>query len=240
MLALEHKATLHQGGDRPAVTMKAQPFGGAVRILKPGRLRKSIAEFNYDSDRSKAEADFRIFINPTKWSALLEFCKRESVRGGEGSIDHYPGRELAEEFADTLGVMLSPEDYLIERIGLVIENDPSPTSNLRASRQPTARIYWIDEVKIKNSDLCHQMLNAGSSTKKLHELAIREYEEGGRGRANAIFTAPLDKIRAVYLELPPGKRNQPLELDGVILSGNVPAILELVDTPKFERIGIGN
>jgi hypothetical protein len=237
LLALEHKATVHQTKDNPIVTVKSQPFGGAARILNPVRLQEIIGDFNYDSERSRSEADFRIFMHPSKWPALVAFCKHESEQGGEAFIDHDPLRELVEEFDDTLGIVLSTQDYLIEHVGLVIENDPRPTSNVRAPEYPTARVYWVDEVQIVNPDLCLLILGAGLSTDQLCEKAIEDFKEGGRGRANAIFTAPLDKVRAAYLKLTPEERNEPLEFERVTLSSNVPAILEDMETPKFEWIG---
>jgi hypothetical protein len=237
MLALEHKATLNSGENKARVTVRAQPFGGAVRILKPERLRKSLGNFNYDSERSRAEGDFRIFIEASKWAALLDFCKRASLSGEDAAIDHDPTRELVEEFNDTLGIQLMPSDYTIERVAFVVEKDPRPTDNVRAPGHPTARVYWIDDVEIKNPDLSRLMLRRGPSSHDLSEKAMNDLNKGGRGRANALYSAPLEKIRAAYLKLTPEERNEPLEFEGVTLSSNVPAILESVETPKFEWRG---
>ncbi|MGD2162329.1 MAG: hypothetical protein PVH60_11095 [Anaerolineales bacterium] len=240
MLALEHKATIYDADDKPVAFVRAQPFGGAVRIMKPEILRKAITAFQYDSERSRSEADFRIFIQPSRWPRLLEFCKRESQPGGQVALDCDPARELAEEFKDTLGIQITQEDYAVERLGLVIEKDPQPTANLRAPQQPTVRVYWVDEVRIKNPELPRLMLDAAQSSEELGEQAIRNWKEGGRGRANAIVTAPLEIIRAMYLIRSPEEHCEPLEFEGVVFSGNIPAILEDIDTPKFERIEIRN
>ncbi len=236
-LALEHKATLHHFEDKPVVTLMAQPFGGAVRIVKPQILLNSITEFSYDSERSLAEKDLRIFIQPSKWPALLEICRHEAALGEQAALDHDPVRELVEEFEDTLGIQLMSDDYTLESVGLVIEKVPHPTANVRAPGYPTARVYWVDEVRITDGDMCRQMLNAGLSTEALREKAMEDWKNGGPGRANAIFTAPLKQLRAAYLKLSPEERSAPLEFEGVTLSSNVPAILESVDTPTFEGVG---
>jgi hypothetical protein len=97
-------------------------------------------------------------------------------------------------------------------------------------------VYWIDEVRITNPDLCRQMLRTGRSSEELGETALKDWKDGGRGRANAMFAAPLDSIRAAYLKLTPEERCEPLKFEGFILSSNVPAILDGLDSPKYESI----
>jgi hypothetical protein len=70
MLALERKATLHKG----EVEVKCQPFGGAIRILDLEAVHGLLGDFHFDSERSRAEQDFRIFIRPSAWSVVREFC----------------------------------------------------------------------------------------------------------------------------------------------------------------------
>src|SRR5689334_22995355 len=74
MLALERKATAHESENGPVVKVKSQPFGGAVRILDLRGLRDLIGDFHFDSERSRSEQDFRIFIRPADWSTVREFC----------------------------------------------------------------------------------------------------------------------------------------------------------------------
>jgi hypothetical protein len=95
-------------------------------------------------------------------------------------------------------------------------------------------VYWIDEVHITDLDLCRAMLDARKSSQELGLMAMADFERGGRGRANTVFSAPLDKIRAAFLKLPPEDRDDPIEFEGVVLSSNVPAILAGVEAPKFE------
>src|SRR5918999_609182 len=62
MLALERKATLLKTESGHAVEVITQPFGGAIRIRDLKMLRELIGDFHFDSEESRSEKDFRIFI----------------------------------------------------------------------------------------------------------------------------------------------------------------------------------
>src|SRR5688500_5254820 len=70
MLALERKATLLQDESGHGVEVIAQPFGGAIRLLDPKALRDLIGDFHFDSEESRSEQDFRIFIRPSAWEGV--------------------------------------------------------------------------------------------------------------------------------------------------------------------------
>ena len=74
MLALERKATVLQDG---SVNVRAQPFGGGVKILDPNSLEELLGELRFDSERSKLEEDFRILIQP---ESLLSWLQRTLTR----------------------------------------------------------------------------------------------------------------------------------------------------------------
>jgi hypothetical protein len=74
MLALERKATLSEMENGRVVEVKSQPFGGAIQILDPTKLHDLIGEFQFNSEHSRAEQDFRIFVRRSAWSLLQEFC----------------------------------------------------------------------------------------------------------------------------------------------------------------------
>src|SRR3990170_5941352 len=74
MLALERKATLHEAENGRVIEVKSQPFGGAIRIRDLRTLRDLIGDFHFDSERSRSEQDFRIFIRPSDWETVREFC----------------------------------------------------------------------------------------------------------------------------------------------------------------------
>ena len=70
MLTLERKATLHETENGRVVEVKSQPFGGAIRIQDLSMMRDLIGDFHFDSEESRSEQDFRIFIRPSDWSVL--------------------------------------------------------------------------------------------------------------------------------------------------------------------------
>lgn len=235
MLALEHKATVIPGDDELQVAVKAQPFGGAIRILNLSEFIKQVGDFNFDSQRSQSEQDFRGYIRPSNWETVREFCLRNLSYEDSRNLDSDPSRELGEEFYDTLGIQLQPQQYTIAPFNFVVENEPAPTRNLRASGNPTARIYRIDEVHIHEPDLALKMM-ANSEThpcKVLERLALADAQTGGRGRANAMLVAPLQEIRTAYLGIPPEKRGARLPFKDSLLAGNVAAVLEGIFIPKY-------
>lgn len=236
MLALEHKATVLRRGSEPRVKVQAQPFGGAVRLLEPASLAVRLGRFNYDSERSQTERDFRVFIHPASWPELLGFCRRLSEEDGNAAIEAEPTRELEEEFADALGTQLQPRQYEVERAGLVVERRPAPTGNVRAPGQLTARIYWVYEVRLCDPALCASMmgLSERKTARDLRSEALADAREGGPGRANGVLLASLAEIRGAYGALPPAARGEPLPFSGAVLAGNVAAVLGDLPVPKYE------
>jgi hypothetical protein len=238
MLALEHKATVAPASHPPKVTVKAQPFGGAVRLLNIECLLSRVGDFTFDSKRSRSDGDFRVFVRPSSLEAVHEFCLSGGRLVDGLDLETDPSRELKEEFEDTLGLELSPEMYTMQRAGLVLENRPTPTSNVRAPGQPTARVYWVYEVEIRDSAVCQSLLinSRGHTAQGLRHKALEAYARGEPGWANAALTLPLDRVRDAYLALPPAVRNEPLPFQGTLLAGNVPVVLDEVDAPKYERM----
>src|SRR5574341_1303411 len=112
MLALERKATLRETENGRVVEVKSQPFGGAIRILDVDAIHDLIGDFHFDSERSRTEQDFRLFIRPSSWSELREFCLEHLMIVDDPILETDPSRELTEEFADTLNIHLKPEQYV--------------------------------------------------------------------------------------------------------------------------------
>jgi len=141
MLALERKATVLKDGN---VNVRAQPFGGGVKILNPQSLKQIIGEIQFDSDRSKQEQDFRILIEPARWEAVKQYCLKHLDDPADFELESTPDRELVEEFAETLGLGLKSSQYTVQPLGWVIahsgENDHSfrlmPITQSDASRSP--------------------------------------------------------------------------------------------------------
>jgi hypothetical protein len=100
MLALERKATLSETN----VEVKSQPFGGAIRILDLDAIHDLIGDFCFDSEHSRAEHDLRLFIRPSVWPVLREFCIQHLSHVNDPVLETDPTRELTEEFADALEI----------------------------------------------------------------------------------------------------------------------------------------
>ncbi len=236
MLALEHKATLARPPRPPEVTIKAQPFGGAVRLLNIDRFLSFVGDFTFDSKRSRSEGDLRVFIRPSRLDAVHKFCLSDASRRAGSDLETDPSRELKEELEDALGFQPGPQSYAMQRIGIVLENQPTPTSNARSAGQLTARIYWVYEVRILDVALCRSLLasSQSNSVEVLHQMALDRYRRGEPGWATAALVLPIHQIREAYLATSPEDRGQPLLFQNMMLAANVPAVLEGVDTPKYQ------
>ena len=234
MLALERKAT----ADGKSVHVRAQPFGGGVRILDPAPLRELLGEIRYDSERSSSEQDFRILIPPARWESVKQHCLHHLQMPDGGALESLPDRELAEEFMENLQVSLKPEQYAIEPLGFVIEDKPLPTQNAYAPGQLTVRIYRIFEVQLTDPALGSTLLAASQAyaDQDLAQLALQDFQNGGRGRANSVLTLPLPAVEETYLALPFEQRFTKIEVDGHRLDESVLAILADVDVPQYQRL----
>lgn len=235
MLALENKATLVSNNSEFRVIVRAQPFGGAIRILNINGFLTHVGGFNFDSERSRSERDFRVFIRPSTWEAVREYCLLNLDLVESPDLESDPSRELVEEFHDTLGIQLKPDQYSIEPVRIVVENDSSPTENLHASGNPTARIYRIYEVQISDPTLWQMMMTNSEThpSRVLQKLAIDDAQKGGRGRANAMLVAPVEDIRDAYLTISPEMRGSRLPFNNTSMAGNVATVLEGIFVPKY-------
>lgn len=234
MLALERKATA--SGEKAHI--RAQPFGGGVRILDPAPLQELIGEIRYDSERSQSEQDFRILIPPAKWETVKDYCLHHLANPGDRELEASPQRELTEEFEEAVGIHFEPDQYAVLPMGFVIEDNPAPTKNARAPGQLTVRLYRTFEVRILDSALCAALLDASQryTDRELKNLALRDSRNGGRGRANSILVLPLSAVREAYLALGQESRFTKLEVNGHQLDESVLAILHEVDVPQYQRL----
>jgi hypothetical protein len=238
MLALERKATLHEVENGRVVEVKSQPFGGAIRILDLRALRDLIGDFHFDSERSRSEQDFRIFIRPSNWDVVREFCIQHFSRVDDPILETGPRRELAEEFADALKINLTPDQYILKPVGTVVEDDPAPTENIHARGYLTARVYRIFEAHISDSPLALAMLTNSESIshRDLCALALEDAQNGGKGRADAILALPMKGTSDHYLAMSPEKRSVPILFEKNRLDETVPAVLEGITIPKYQRL----
>ena len=237
MLALERKATLRKAETGRIVEVKSQPFGGAIRILDLKRIQELIGDFHFDSERSRSEQDFRIFIRPSDWPVVREFCIRHLRQDGDPILETDPGRELAEEFADALKINLKPDQYIQKPAATVIEDNPAPTENIHAEGSLTARVYRVFEATITDSSLALAMITNSErlSDADLQELVRQDAQSGGKGRANAILAVPIKRISDYYLAMSPKERNLPVLFEKNRLAEIVPVVLEGIAIPKYQR-----
>lgn len=235
MLALERKATVTNSGN---INVRAQPFGGGVRILDPNPLQELIGEIQFDSERSKEEQDLRILIPSSKWESVKRYCLLHLANEDDIEVESSPHRELIEEFEETINIHLEVDQYKFRPTGFVIEDHPVWTENWYARGQFTVRIYHVFEVHIVDLDLCKTMLNASQrySDQELGRLAMKDFQDGGRGRGNSILTLPLDMVTESYLTLQPEMRYRKIIMENHTMDESVLAILENVDVPQYQRV----
>jgi hypothetical protein len=228
MLVLERTATLTNSKRRAAI-VKVKPFGGGLRILKPMKLKKLIGDFQYDSERSLEEGDFRIHIRPEQWENVKKICQEHLTLQNQGIIETSPVRELSEEMHDSLQIQLNPEDFTLSTGMLLIEERMTATENIHAPGTPTKRVYYLFEARLKNSHIMEMILENSLlySDQDLERIAYKDAQQGGKGRANAVITMPLDHLVAFYRSVSVEKRESALSYAGHLLDGNVSAILEL-------------
>lgn len=240
MLALERTATSRETNGNEVVIVKAKPFGGGVRLKDPGALQTLVGDFHFDSQRSHDEMDFRIQIRPADWESVKEFCLQH-FQEDVGVLEASPERELVEEFEDALKVKVTPDDYLLKPLGMVVENVPSKTDNVRAPGSPTVRIYNQFEIRIASPTLIAVILenSEACSDRELRDLVLKDKHAGGKGRANAVLALPFDLVAAAFLGLPSEELGEPIQVMGHQLDGNVLAILEGIDTTKYQRVAAG-
>lgn len=237
MLALERKATVLKDG---SVSILSQPFGGGVRILNPTPLQGIIGKIQFDSERSKQEQDFRILIPPSKWELIKEYCLHhlELEDDEEIELESDPDRELMEEFLETIKVKLNPGQYTVEPLGFVIENSPVQSKNDYARGQLTVHLYRVFKVQMIDSTLCKVMWSISQlySDQSLGELALKDFEAIGRGRANTILALPLQTVKEAYLARAPEVRYRNIIVENHELDESVLAVLEDIEVPQYQRI----
>jgi hypothetical protein len=233
MLALERKATVLTGNN---IRVWAQPLGGAVRILNSIALQEIVGKIQFDSERSKYEQDFRILIPPSKWESVKQYCLRHLENPNDMELESLPHRELTEEFVETINVNLNIEQYTVQSLGTVVEDNPVPTDNAEIRGYSTVRLYRVFEIRIVDVVLCKTLLACSQlhSDLDLGALALKNLQKGGRGRANSILTLPLRTVKESYLILPPEMRYRKIIVENHELDESVLATLAEVNVPQYQ------
>ena len=238
ILVLERNATLYPSESGGVINVKSQPFGGAIRILDVNRMYDLIGDFHFDSERSVAEQDFRIFIKASSWITVRNLCLQQFNSADNFVLETDPVRELTEEFEDALNVNLNPTQYWFKPVRTIVEDNPSTTQNIYAPGFPTVRIYRVFEVSIVDTFLIDTMIKNSQSfsNQALREIALEDARRGGKGRANAILVLPVKNLMGAYLALSPHERNAPILFWENQLDETVTALLDDITAPKYQRI----
>jgi hypothetical protein len=238
ILALERRATLREDRPERAVEIKSQPFGGAIRIHDLDPLQNLIGDFHFDSEESRSEQDFRLFIRPSAWEIVRQFCLQHLNDASSLVLESDPQRELTEEFAEAIGIHLQSDQYTYRIIGTVVENDPSPTDNSYARNFPTVRIYRIFESRILDASLANELVlrSEGCSDNDLQKRAFEDARNGGKGWASTSLILPWQDITAYYEKALPETLNRPVVFGTHQLDETVAAILGHVRVPKYKRL----
>ena len=221
-----------------AVRVKSQPFGGAIRIFDLRAVRDVLGDFHFDSERSRAEQDFRIFIRPSAWSSLREFCLEHISLDNDLILETSPTRELVEEFAETLSIDLRSDQYVCQPVTTVVENKATSTENIYASGTPTVRVYRsLRSVHHRCVfDTRRAEKSVGLSQQSLSELAIADARRGGKGKANAVLALPWKRLQDTYRAMLPAERNAPIVFEENKLDSSVAAILEEITVPRYQSV----
>jgi hypothetical protein len=237
MLVLERTATWREIEAKQQVIVKAKPFGGGVQIKDLEAFQTFIGEFQFDSQRSREEMDFRIHIRPQNWEKVKAFCLRQ-FQQEIGILESWPERELREEFEDALKIKINQDDYHKTSVGAVVEEEPVKTDNVRAPGTSTVRVYNVFEVRVIATRLVDAILknSASYSDEDLRSLAWEDVRSGGKGRANGVLALPFDLLTNAYMAIPLNERDGPIRFEGYQLEGNVLAVFEEIPTGKYERI----
>jgi hypothetical protein len=237
MLALERMGTLAETGTGQFPGVIAKPFGGGIQLRDPEALRPITGEFHFDSRRSRNERDFRILIEPSRWPAVREFCLEAIQSPRDDVLETSPDRELLEEFEEALKIQLTAEQYRVKPSGVVIEDKAKSTHNLRARGQPTVRVYQVFEVEIVDPGLVQAILQNSQmiSDQDLAERARIDAQLGGRGRSNAVLALPLPNLIRGYQDMDQDALDEPVCWQGHWLDGNVLAVLEEIETRRYQR-----
>jgi hypothetical protein len=219
MLVLERTAS--RRGEH--IEVKAKPIGGGIQILDLSALRARLGDFHFDSQRSHAEADFRIFIPPEKKEDVIDFCLQQFRGARPAILDILPERELVEELHDSLGVHVSMAQFEWRWLKAVVETFAIPSSSPRARDVNTYHIYTIYQVNVLDGHLAEALFANSTifSDADLRQVARDDLARGGWGRANAVLALPRESLQQAYLHIQPLERSRDQRLFDHTLVGSV-------------------
>jgi hypothetical protein len=223
MLGLEQFATLHEIDGQSNLSIRAKAFGGAVRLIDPQALAGLIGTFHYDSKLSRHEHDFRILIHPTSWEQVKHICREHINQPEKKILEISPVRELTEEFLDTLQVKITSDQYVLKSRGMIVQDRPQATHNLRLAGFPTVRIYYLFDAFLHGPELITKILksNHPGSAEDLYE----KVRQVGKRKVNTVLALQLDELKKFYHAYPADQQQIPQRFGEHLLDGNVQALI---------------
>jgi len=121
---------------------------------------------------------------------------------------------------------------------MVVEDEPAPAEAISAKGVLTARVYRIFEATISDPSLAEALIRNSENVSdgELQKLALKDAQNGGRGRANAILALPLQGVSEAYLAMTPHERNTPMLFETHWLDETVVAVLEGISVPRYRKV----
>ena len=143
---------------------------------------------------------------------------------------------MEEEFLEGLQIKLLPDQFTVRLMETLIEEEPSPTENVRARGYPTARIYRIFEAYLHDRSLATALVRHSKmyAVQDLNLLACERLSDGGVGMFNTTLTLPKEGLLSFYHGVPLEQRNTPVTFQDHCLDETVAAILG-IDVPKYKK-----
>ena len=99
------------------------------------------------------------------------------------------------------------------------------------------RIYCVFSCSVVDPEVIAAMLsnNGQYSNRDLINMAWKDAQQGGKGRANAVLTLKLNCLKEAYNLVPIEKRSLPIQVEEHKISESVLALLDDVDQLKYEH-----
>jgi hypothetical protein len=229
MLVLERKcsAEIKDNGELKTI-LNCQPLGGASVLKNPQALAVLIDGFNYDTEKSKKEGDFRIQARPADWPRIRDFCVENFSNPALGAVEVGIQRELQEELQEALSIDVNPAAYKSRNTGIVIQQEAAQSERLGVSGAPTCRVFNVHDVEITDEALIRALLHSSASVSNeylitaAHEKAAASPKH--QAKVTAMLTLPRAEVEAAFAQA--NDASQSVKLRGYKLIATVGASLK--------------
>jgi hypothetical protein len=203
----ECKATVEIKEGKERAVVQLQPIGGASLLKDPQKLLQNLGRFNFDSEESKRDQDFRIFV--ADWNKVAKFCHKHFLEPGNAVLECDPRREIEEELEETLGGKVSPDQYNLSWLGINTQEEALASARMGQNQAKTKRIFNLFEAKICDPALESRILQAALDTdpQALIEKARAKALSGkGKGKASALIAVPKEALDLALEQMGAGEK----------------------------------